>query len=212
MAEISNRNSEHKAFQNIKQGRAEAVSPSKSYISKSKLLVQLNVFEKMSIMSICYLGEDDEILFFHSREENDEIASRFATYSTLNNIKKLIETNDKKGSEKKHDPYLGYVGVNLSLFSSYKNYAYVIKIINFKIILTVDDSKNKYTDDILKSIFIKLHKIYADTVCNPFYEEHLGNESFLKKISNSKVNRDIIAHLAKDVSFRLIRCINNTTV
>ncbi|SBT44716.1 trafficking protein particle complex subunit 2-like protein, putative (TRAPPC2L) [Plasmodium ovale wallikeri] len=136
----------------------------------------------MSIMSICYLGEDDEILFFHSREENDEIASRFATYSTLNNIKKLMETNNKKGSEKRHDPYLGYVGINLSLFSSYKNYAYVIKIINFKIILTVDDSKNKYTDDILKSIFIKLHRIYADTVCNPFYEEHLGNESFLKKI------------------------------
>ncbi|KAI4840090.1 trafficking protein particle complex subunit 2-like protein [Plasmodium brasilianum] len=137
----------------------------------------------MSIKSICYLGENDEILFFYSTEERDEITSRFAIYSTLNNIKKLVESNERKGSEKKYDPYLGYVGVNLSLFSSYKNYAYVIKIINFKIILTIDDNKNKYTDDIIKSIFIKLHKIYADAVCNPFYVERLENDSFLKRIS-----------------------------
>ncbi|CRG93151.1 trafficking protein particle complex subunit 2-like protein, putative [Plasmodium gallinaceum] len=136
----------------------------------------------MSIKSICYLGENDEVLFFYSTEENEEITSRFSIYSTLNNIKKLIDNNEKKGNEKKYDPYLGYVGINLSLFSSYKNYAYVIKVINFKIILTVDDNKNKYTDDILKDVFRRLHKIYADAVCNPFYTEHLETPSFLKKI------------------------------
>ncbi|VWU48590.1 trafficking protein particle complex subunit 2-like protein, putative [Hepatocystis sp. ex Piliocolobus tephrosceles] len=137
----------------------------------------------MSIKSICYLDKNDNIMFFYSTDESDEVTARFATYSTLNNIKKLIELNDKKKGEKKQDPYLGYVGINLSLFSTYKNYAYVIRIINFKIILTVDDQKNKYTDDILKSIFIKLHKIYADTVCNPFYADHLETDSFLNKIS-----------------------------
>ncbi|KNC37000.1 hypothetical protein PFLG_01491 [Plasmodium falciparum RAJ116] len=131
----------------------------------------------MSIKSICYLGDNNDILFFYSVEENDEITSRFALYCTLNNIQKIIESNEKKSSEKKYDPYLGYVGINLSLFSSYKNYAYVIKIINLKIILTIDDSKNKYTDDILKSIFIKLHKIYADTVCNPFYTDTLETDT-----------------------------------
>ncbi|WBY56375.1 trafficking protein particle complex subunit 2-like protein [Plasmodium yoelii yoelii] len=102
----------------------------------------------MPIKSICYLDENDEILFFYSTEKSDEISSRFSTYSTLNNIKKIIE------NEQKCDPYLGYVGLNLSLFSSYKNYAYVITIINLKIILTIDDNKNIYTDNVIRSVTI----------------------------------------------------------
>ncbi|GAW79740.1 trafficking protein particle complex subunit 2-like protein [Plasmodium gonderi] len=131
----------------------------------------------MAIKSICYLGKEDEILFFYSTEESDEISSRFSIFAALNNVNKLVES-----SEKKQDPYLGYVGVNLSLFSANKNYAYVIKLINLKIILTIDDSRNKYTDDIIRSIFIKLHKIYADAVCNPFYTDRLEKDSLEKKI------------------------------
>ncbi|SCM00997.1 trafficking protein particle complex subunit 2-like protein, putative [Plasmodium chabaudi chabaudi] len=136
----------------------------------------------MPIKSICYLGENDEILFFYSTEKSDEISSRFSTYSTLNNIKKIIEENEKKSNDQKYDPYLGYVGINLSLFSSYKNYAYAIQIINFKIILTIDDNKNIYTDNAIRSLFVKLHQFYSDAVCNPFYTDRLESESFLKKI------------------------------
>ncbi|CAA9986924.1 trafficking protein particle complex subunit 2-like protein, putative [Plasmodium knowlesi strain H] len=131
----------------------------------------------MAIKSICYLGEDDDILFFHSTEKSDELSSRFSVFSALDNLKKLTES-----SEKKTEPYVGYIGINLSLFSAYKNYAYVVKAINLKIILTIDDGKNKYTDDILKSIFIKLHRIYVDAVCNPFYTDLLESNSFEKQI------------------------------
>ncbi|GAB65233.1 hypothetical protein PCYB_052510, partial [Plasmodium cynomolgi strain B] len=192
----------------------------------------------MAIKSLCYLGEDDEILFFHSTEKSDELSSRFSVFASLDNLKKLSRGEKRRefvqaellpsarvssgqrpavatpfkphatltacnlnhahvylppraaeSSEKKADPYVGYIGVNLSLFSAYKNYAYVVKAINLKIILTIDDGKNKYTDDILKSVFIKLHKIYVDAVCNPFYTDLLESDSFEKKISNSFVLR-----------------------
>lgn len=138
----------------------------------------------MSIKSVCYLGELDEVLFLYFTQERDEITTHFSIYASLNNIKKICESNEKKASEKKYDPYIGYVGVNLSLFSSYKNYAYVIRIIDLKIILTIDDSENKFTDDALREIFKKLHKIYVDAVCNPFYVGDLQTPSFLKKIKN----------------------------
>ncbi|CAI7718868.1 hypothetical protein PVIIG_02915 [Plasmodium vivax India VII] len=131
----------------------------------------------MAIKSLCYLGEDDDILFFYSTEKSDELSSRFSVFAALDNLKKLTQS-----SEKKTEPYVGCIGVNLSLFSAYKNYAYVVKAIGLKIILTLDDSKNKYTDDMLKSIFLKLHQIYVDAVCNPFYADRLESDAFAKKI------------------------------
>eukprot|EP00919_Chromeraceae_sp_WS-2016_P058979 GHVR01140183.1.p1 GENE.GHVR01140183.1~~GHVR01140183.1.p1 ORF type:complete len:159 (+),score=29.72 GHVR01140183.1:143-619(+) len=117
----------------------------------------------------------------------DELSMHFAVYCSIDYIEEKMQENAQS------DPYLGYLCQGMSAppsvpdprtspavaweLSEYRIYGYAVAT-GVKFVCVLLDKEVSGGDSAIKSLFKQMHKLYADTLSNPFVGGSLDNPKF----------------------------------
>ncbi|XP_044727207.1 trafficking protein particle complex subunit 2-like protein [Chrysoperla carnea] len=114
-------------------------------------------------MAVCVaiIGKDNSPKYFSSLNPDDELNFQYKVYSSLDVIEEKLKDT------KVFEDYELYFG---QLFSTetHKIFGYVTNT-NIKLVIVVDSTNTALRDNEVRAMFRKLHTLYADHICNPFY-------------------------------------------
>ncbi|XP_017781698.1 PREDICTED: trafficking protein particle complex subunit 2-like protein [Nicrophorus vespilloides] len=129
-------------------------------------------------MAICVaiIGKDNSPKYFACSNPDDEINLQYKVLSSLDVIEEKLNTANKVTDFR--ELFLG----TLYSLESHKIYGYVTNT-KIKFIIVVDSTNTALRDNEIRSMFRKIHSIYADNICNPF---HIPGEPITSKSFHDK--------------------------
>lgn len=147
------------------------------------LEVSLKALKFSYTMAICVaiIGKDNAPKYFTCTKPEEELNLQYKVLSSLDIIEEKLNGTTKNSDHR--ELYLG----SLYSLEAHKIYGYVTNT-KIKFVIVVDSINTALRDNEIKSMFRKLHSIYADTVCNPF---HIPGEQITSKQFNIKVKNII---------------------
>ncbi|KAK5648644.1 hypothetical protein RI129_003536 [Pyrocoelia pectoralis] len=133
-------------------------------------------------MAVCaaIIGKDNSPKYFTCINPDEELGFQYKVLSSLDVVEEKLNNGTKSGSDSREL----YLGLLYSL-ERHKIYGYVTNT-KIKFIIVIDSTNTSLRDNEVRSMFRKLHSIYADNVCNPFYipDEPINSKSFDKSVKN----------------------------
>ncbi|KRT83222.1 hypothetical protein AMK59_3589 [Oryctes borbonicus] len=133
-------------------------------------------------MAVCaaIIGKDNSPKYFTCLNPYDELNLQYKVLSSLDVVEEKLNSGTKSGSDIREL----YLGMLYSL-ETHKIYGYVTNT-KIKFVIIVDSTNIAIRDNEIRSMFRKLHSIYADYVCNPFHipGDQITSKSFDERVKN----------------------------
>mmetsp|Transcript_19798 Transcript_19798/g.43037 ORF Transcript_19798/g.43037 Transcript_19798/m.43037 type:complete len:155 (-) Transcript_19798:1229-1693(-) len=130
----------------------------------------------MPIVCTAIIGQQNNPLYlrtFPSASPEQILKLNFIVHCALDAVEEKVL--QKRPTGEVLDTYLGL----LYPTEEYKIYGYLTNT-NIKFILVVDDASVK--DDTISRVMKRLHSLYADAFCNPFFALPLGSRKFDEQV------------------------------
>ncbi|GLV36337.1 uncharacterized protein CBL_08831 [Carabus blaptoides fortunei] len=133
-------------------------------------------------MAVCVavIGKDNSPKYISCLNPDEELNFQYKVLSSLDVVDEKLSNNAKTGADIR-ELYLGL----LYSMETHKIYGYVTNT-KIKLIIVVDSSNTSLRDNEVRSMFRKLHSLYADVVFNPFYipGDAIMSKSFDRNVKN----------------------------
>nr|XP_022912956.1 trafficking protein particle complex subunit 2-like protein [Onthophagus taurus] len=125
-------------------------------------------------MAVCIaiIGKDNSPKYFTCSNPYEELFFQYKVLSSLDIIEEKLNIASKGGTDVREL----YLGMLYSL-ETHKIYGYVTNT-KIKIVIVVESSNTILRDNEIRTMFKKIHSIYADHVCNPF---HIPGDQIISK-------------------------------
>ncbi|PHJ25331.1 n-terminal region protein [Cystoisospora suis] len=147
----------------------------------------------MVVACVCFVGKQNEPLSLQVFGSDDELSMQFAAYAALDIVEEKIQNQQSPSAPygpptapastlppSSGDCYLGVICPALCLSRDYLFYAYVCTT-GIKILVAIEQ-RNHYHQHDVRNLFRRLHRLYADTICNPFLLDTIETPKFLSEL------------------------------
>ncbi|GAB9466077.1 Trafficking protein particle complex subunit 2-like protein [Globisporangium polare] len=129
------------------------------------------------ISCVAVIGAANSPLYIRTFDEEEDLGFHYIAHVSLDIIEEKLRSAGTMTA--KDDMYLGFLGP----IEDYRAYGYVTNT-SIKFVAIMQDSPVRESE--LRSFFAELHKMYVNTVSNPFAPigERITSQSFEKKVYN----------------------------
>ncbi|PFH34399.1 putative Sedlin protein [Besnoitia besnoiti] len=146
----------------------------------------------MAVACVCFVGKQNEPLSLQVFNLEDELSMQFAAYAALDIVEEKIQAQQSPSSSygppagaaasvpPSGDCYLGVICPALCLGRDYLFYAYV-GTTGIKILVAIEQRSQYHQHDV-RNLFRRLHRLYADSICNPFLLDTIETPKFLGEL------------------------------
>ena len=143
----------------------------------------------MGVVGCAVLGKENTPLYIKAFGDHDQLRFHFIVHTALDFVEEKVAAQRQQTTQQqaagaaaaagsKHEAYLGL----LYPIEELRVYGYLTNS-RVKLIAVVDDEEVK--DAEVKVFFSRLHRLYVDTISNPFHDpngELHGNASFARQV------------------------------
>ncbi|EPR58860.1 putative Sedlin, N-terminal region protein [Toxoplasma gondii TgCatPRC2] len=147
----------------------------------------------MAVACVCFIGKQNEPLSLQVFNSDDDLSMQFAAYAALDIVEEKVQAQESLSSPygptggavsslppSSADCYLGVICPALCLNRDYLFHAYVCTT-GVKILVAIEQ-RNHYLQHDVRNLFRRLHRLYADTICNPFLLDTIETPEFLSEL------------------------------
>ncbi|XP_063218069.1 trafficking protein particle complex subunit 2-like protein [Bacillus rossius redtenbacheri] len=133
-------------------------------------------------MAVCIavIGKDNSPKFLSCLDPDAELQFHYRVHTSLDVVEEKLSAAGKGGGDVR-ELYLGL----LYSTEEHKIFGYVTNT-KIKFIIVVESSNTLLRDNEVRMMFRKLHTLYTDVVCNPFYipGDPITSKHFDKAVAN----------------------------
>ncbi|CAB3365983.1 trafficking protein particle complex subunit 2-like protein [Cloeon dipterum] len=133
-------------------------------------------------MAVCVavIGKDNAPKYVSCLNPNMELDFHYKVHNALDVVEEKMSANGKASGDIR-ELYLGL----LNSTDDHKIFGYVTNT-KIKFVIVTESANTSLRDNEVRMMFRRLHSVYADVVCNPFYNpsEPISSKAFNETVRN----------------------------